>query len=108
MEPEKYHHTKQDRFWKSTFPNLAGFAPSGYFTPAGYLRRLRLSHLIFGDDVRFEGILEQPEGPSLVTSQRDIQPHPERLIPTEGEIGQLLEGMRFYQRGNTLWIREED
>lgn len=108
MEHFIYHHPAQDRFWKTTFPNLAGFGPSGYFTLAGYLRRLRLSNLIFGDDVHFEGILEQNEGPSIVTSQPFILPHPERFIPTQEEIAALLEGLGFYPRGTTLWIRQED
>ena len=108
MEQLHLSPRRTNRIWKTTFPNLAGFGPSGYFTPAGYLRRLRLSNLIFGDDVCFEGILEQDEGPSVVTSQTFIQPHPERFIPTEEEIASLLEGLGFYQRGSTLWIREED
>ena len=108
MEHFIYHHVEQDRFWKTTFPNLAGFGPSGYFTPAGYLRRLRLSNLIFGDDVRFEGVLEKKDGPSIATSQTYIQPHPERFIPTQEEIVRYPEKLGFYQRGSTLWIREED
>ena len=36
------------RVWKATFPGEAGFGQFGYYTPAGYLRRLRLSNRIFG------------------------------------------------------------
>ena len=108
MEVNVFLEPNTNRVWKTTLPNLAGFGPSGYFTPADYLRRLRLSNLIFGDDVRFEGVLQQKEGPSIVTSQRYILPHPERFIPTEEEIACSLEKLGFYQRGSTLWIREED
>ena len=54
-----YHDVVHGRFWKVTFPNTSGIGPSGFFTPAGYLNRLRLSNRIFGDDVRFEGILAE-------------------------------------------------
>lgn len=108
MEHFIYHHFEQARFWKTTFPNFAGFGPSGYPTPADYLRRLRLANTIFGDDIRFEGVLEQPEGYSLVTSQPFIQPHPERFIPTECELTDFLQSLGFHQQGSNRWFREED
>jgi hypothetical protein len=65
-------------------------ALSAISQPAGYLRRLRLSNIVFGDDVEFEGIWSRREGMSIVTSQSYIQPHPARFIPTEEEITALL------------------
>jgi hypothetical protein len=107
-EHEIYHAGSGARYWKSTFPGQSGFGPSGYFTPAGYLRRLRLSNLIFGDDVEFEGILKRPDGLSIVTSQSYIQPHPVRFIPTEDEIGGLLTRLGFHLDEDTgLWLRDD-
>jgi Serine/Threonine/Tyrosine Kinase found in polyvalent proteins len=96
------------RVWKSTFPGQSGFGHFGHFTPAGYLRRLRLSNLIFGDDVAFEGVLVRKEGPSLVTSQGYIQPHPGRFIPTEEEIAAFLRSLGFREAGSSmLWERDD-
>jgi hypothetical protein len=99
-------HPAQRRVWKATFPGQAGFGHFGYYTPAGYLRRLRLSNRIFGDDVQFEGIWKRPGGLSIVTSQPFIQPHPERFIPTKAEIRGLLHALGFkYNKSLTLWER---
>lgn len=92
--------------WKATFPGEAGFGQFGYYTPAGYLRRLRLSNRIFGDDVQFEGIWKRPGGLSIVTSQPFIQPRPVRFIPTEEEIHGLLHALGFvYNDSLMLWER---
>ncbi|MBX7208863.1 MAG: hypothetical protein K1X78_11155 [Verrucomicrobiaceae bacterium] len=107
-EVSVYHDEVQRRVWKSTFPGQSGFGQSGYFTPAGYLRRLRLSNLIFGDDVEFEGIWSRREGPSIVTSQSYIQPHPERFIPTEVEITGFLNALGFeYSETTMAWERDD-
>lgn len=96
------------RVWKATFPGQSGFGQFGYYTPAGYLRRLRLSNRIFGDDVEFEGIWSRKEGLSIVTSQSYIQPHPVRFIPTEAEIKGLLHSLGFaYDPGSMLWERSD-
>lgn len=95
QEHEIFHRPGDPRLWKVTFPNQTGFGPSGFFTPLGYLRRLRISNHIFGDDVEFEGILTRPEGLSIVTSQSYVLPHPGRSIPTEEEIAEFLTSLRF-------------
>ena len=82
--------------------------PFGYQTPAGYLRRLRLSNLIFGDDVAFEGVLGRGEELKLATSQSYIRPPPVRFIPTEGEIQALLADLGFgYAESAVLWCRDD-
>ena len=69
---------------------------------------MRLSNLIFGDDVTFEGILQRQEGLSIVTSQSYIQPHPTRFIPTETEIQGLLGGLGFvYDESAALWCQDD-
>ncbi len=84
QEHETYHAANALRFWKFTFPGQSGFGPFGYQTPAGYLHRLRLSNLIFGDDVAFEGILQRREGLSIVTSQNQDERHkvPSSSLPS--------------------------
>ena len=106
QEHEVFHAHGAARFWKSTFPGQSGFGPFGFYTPAGYLRRLRLSNRIFGDDVQFEGIWRRPEGLSIVTSQSYIQPHPLRFIPTDAEISSYLTGLGFsFDHATSLWDR---
>ena len=103
-----YLHPQDGRVWKATFPGEAGFGQFGYYTPAGYLRRLRLSNRIFGDDVQFEGIWKRPRGLSIVTSQPFIQPHPVRFIPTEEEIHGQLHRLGFtYNESLMLWERDD-
>ncbi|MCG8599318.1 MAG: hypothetical protein MI807_04165 [Verrucomicrobiales bacterium] len=109
MEHEIFHDEAGDRFWKSTFPEQAGFGPSGYTTPIGYLRRLRLSNLIFGDDVRFEGIWPRRDGPSIVTSQRYILPDPFEGVPTEEDVSKYMASLRFIWDEKQLgFYRKED
>ena len=95
------------RVWKVTLPGQSGVGPSGFFTPAGYLRRLRLSNLVFGDDVRFEGVLVRRAGTSLVTSQHYVQPHPGRFIPTRAEIAACLRRFGFRKVTESSWERDD-
>jgi hypothetical protein len=107
-EHEVFHAPNPVRYWKSTFPGQAGFGQFGYYTPAGYLRRLRLSNRIFGDDVAFEGMWSRSDGLSIVTSQSYIQPHPERFIPTEDEIHGFLHALGFrHDDSLMLWERDD-
>ena len=67
-----------------------------------------MSNIIFGDDVEFEGLWTRKEGPSIVTSQSYIHPHPVRFIPTEEEIAALLGGLGFTMSETTrLWERDD-
>ncbi len=103
-EHEVFHAPGALRYWKSTFPGQAGFGQFGYYTPAGYLRRLRLSNRIFGDDVAFGGTWKRKNGLSIVTSQRYIHPDTERFIPTEDEIAAYLSNLGFcYNEQLMLW-----
>ncbi len=95
MEHEVWHDKPGRRYWKATFPGQAGYGPFGFYTPAGYLRRMRLTNHVFGDDILFEGILSRRAGLSIVTSQPYIQPHPGRFIPTEEEVAECLSAIGF-------------
>ena len=107
MEHEVFFDGITNRFWKSTYPGQSGFGPSGYFTPAGYLRRLRYSNLIFNDDVSFEGILVREKLLSIVTSQKHIQTHPTRFIPSKEEIESYLRYLSFTPITETTWERKD-
>ena len=107
-EVSVYFDPRRARVWKATFPGQSGFGGFGYFTPAGYLRRLRLSNLVFADDVEFEGIWEHREGPRIVTSQQYIQPHPDRFIPTQNEISTFLSELGFrFSEETRFWERKD-
>ncbi len=109
MEHEVFHADDSKRFWKSTFPDQAGFGPAGYSTPIGYFRRLRLSNRVFGDDVRFEGIWKRPEGLSILTSQRYIFPDPETGMPTDAEISDWMQTLGFaWNNEHSGFIRKAD
>jgi hypothetical protein len=58
-----------------------------------YLRRLQLQVDLFGDDLRFEGIIEDPRGWRCVTSQRHI----DGLAPTLHEIDEGLVAFGFHR-----------
>lgn len=107
QEVEVFYDPVTDRVWKATYPNQSGKGPTGFFTVAGYLRRLRLSNLIFADDVRFEGVISNKEGISIVTSQHYVMPHPERFIPTQQEIETCMKSYGFEEETPTTWIRKD-
>ncbi|MEO0416467.1 MAG: hypothetical protein AAF226_16100 [Verrucomicrobiota bacterium] len=109
MEVECYLQEAHLRVWKATFPGQSGFGPAGYSTPFGYLRRLRLSNVIFGDDVQFEGIWPRKDGPSIVTSQTYILPDPLSGIPTEVEVETYMQSLKFnWSASDNGWKRERD
>ena len=62
-------------------------------TALPYLRRLQLQGDLFGDDLRFEGIIEDPRGWRCVTSQRHI----DGLAPTLHEIDEGLVAFGFHR-----------
>lgn len=86
---------------------MSGFGEFGYYTPAGYLRRLGLSNRIFDNDVDFDGIWQRRGGQSIVTSQSYILPHPVRFIPTHEEIEAFLQGLGL-SHNDTLMLWERD
>ncbi len=76
-EHEVFHDVVQSRFWKATFPNQAGCGPFGFFTPAGYLRRLRLTNRIFEDDgvLRVSGFARRASVSSLRRPMFSLTPN---------------------------------
>ncbi|RYD38199.1 MAG: hypothetical protein EOP87_02015 [Verrucomicrobiaceae bacterium] len=97
-------------WWKITHPGKAGvgaefdFEPLPPFQitrvfarellPSEYITRMILHNQEFGDDVRFEGFLDQPE-PSLIISQPDIEGTP----ATKEDMSHQMEAFGYQPLG---------
>jgi hypothetical protein len=64
-------------------------------TPSEYLDRAHTGNRIFNDDVRLEGIVQTPKGPSIVTSQPFIRGRDS----TPDEIDSYMRGKGFTRLG---------
>jgi hypothetical protein len=65
----------EPRVLKATWPDAFGFLPDGHVClPSEYLERLCLHNIVFGDDIRLEGIVEEEIGSCrIITSQPAIR-----------------------------------
>lgn len=91
------------RVVKMTSPGRGGYGITPYVkgvgeiahrpgTPAEYLDRLALQNTLFGDDIRYEGIVRDARGePQIVTSQPMVKGD----RPVAAEIARYMEGMGF-------------
>lgn len=101
-----FRDTVAKRVVKVTYAGKAGSDPLEPPLPSEYLERLRLQNLVFEDDVRLEGIIENRAGVSIVTSQPFV-PYGKPPHPTEREIETFLNGLGFfYQSG--AYFRKRD
>lgn len=97
------------RVVKLTYPNCFGHLPDGTeASPVGYLQRLLLQNQVFGDDIRFEGLLEPtPWTFRVVTSQPAVRGRPAQV----DEIQDFFT-MHGFQRvlwlGKWVWFRPDD
>jgi hypothetical protein len=95
------------RVFKATFPNRFGLSLSGQANPLEYFERLRLANEVFGDDIRFEGLVQRRDKIQVLTSQPLIEgPH-----PSSQAVADHLEGMGFRQVDidrTPVWYRPED
>jgi serine/threonin/tyrosin kinase-like protein len=64
-------------------------------TPLEYLRRLGWHNLLFGDDIRVEGIAYEEEQLEVITSQPWITAHRTAPNPTQQEISAYLSELNF-------------
>ena len=69
--------------------------------PAEYLERWELHNELLGDDAKFEGILQTPQGPAIVMSQTYV----EGTLPGEKEIKTALEKQGWHPTGDGHWQR---
>ena len=97
------------RVWKATFGNCFGTIPNGSLaTPALYLERLILQNLVFGDDIRLEGIQEHPVGViSVITSQSAVKGKPGDMSAIHDYF--LACGfVHLSWNGKPVWFRPSD
>lgn len=78
----------------------------GHALPLQYLDRLLLANEVFGDLIRLRSVVETPEGPSLETTQPDI----EGGVPAMETIGRFMRGLGFTHvpDAGPTWYRPED
>ncbi|MFN0080709.1 MAG: hypothetical protein ACKVY0_29930 [Prosthecobacter sp.] len=106
-----YESSEADnRFFKVTHPGQAGLCLATKMiggdlhvaqtsaTPIDYLRRFICVNQIFGDQVRFEGMIDGDQ-PSLVISQ----PKLEGTLPEAMAINEMLKGIGFQRTDLLMW-----
>ena len=104
-----------DRIFKVTHPGQAGLCLTTKIiggepqvaqtsaTPLDYLRRFILVNEVFGDAVRFEGVIDG-DLPSMVISQ----PKLEGTLPEAPAINAELKQLGFHRTDLLMWYRPED
>ena len=89
------HLATTTRVLKLTLPPAFG-AQSGALD---YLTNLEAVNHLFGDDIRFHGVLETATGPSLVSSQ----PYIAGTVPTAAEVATWFESNGYHSTGHNRW-----
>ncbi|HSP42223.1 MAG TPA: NAD-dependent DNA ligase LigA [Luteolibacter sp.] len=94
-----FHLNETGRVIKLTIPPGFG-AQSGVLA---YLANLDVANRLFGDDIRFHGVLETIKGPALVTSQ----PFLVGTQPTAGDVISWFEANGYKSIGHNHWKHPE-
>ena len=89
------HLATTTRVLKLTLPPTFG-AQSGALA---YLANMEAVNRLFGDDIRFHGVLKTASGPSLVTSQ----PYIAGTVPTPEEVATWFEANGYHSTGHNRW-----
>lgn len=92
-----FHDAKRGRATKVTYPNCYGHSAHAEgcgATPLEYLRRLSWHNILFGDDIRIEGVIYDEDQLEVVTSQPWIYSG-NRPVPTQGQIDDYFAGVGF-------------
>ncbi|MCX6878816.1 MAG: NAD-dependent DNA ligase LigA [Verrucomicrobia bacterium] len=89
-----FHLEKPGRVVKFTIPPNFG-AQGGI----AYLKNIDFSNRLFGDDIRFHGILNTDQGPAFVISQ----PFVKGTVPTLGEVASWFESNGYHPTGHNRW-----
>jgi DNA ligase (NAD+) len=89
---------KLPRIIKFTLPPNFGAQGS-----IGYLTNIGASNRLFGDDIRFHGILETDKGPAFVISQ----PFVAGTVPSIEEVASWFEAQGYHSTGHNRWKNDE-
>jgi DNA ligase (NAD+) len=90
-----YHLAGTRRVLKLTIPPAFGAQSAAQ----AYLANLSAANRLFGDDIRFHGVLETANGPSLVTSQ----PFVDGTQPTPSEVADWFMRNGYHPTGHNRW-----
>jgi hypothetical protein len=89
---------------KATHANRFGHSADGVqksATPLEYLRRLGWHNVLFGDEIRIEGIACDEEQMEVVTTQPWINVHRDSPHPTRAEIDAFFANLQFHKAALT-------
>ena len=89
-----FHIEKTARVIKFTLPPCFGAQGS-----IAYLKNIVASNRLFGDDIRFHGILKTDKGPAFVISQ----PYVHGSQPDPGEVSAWFESNGYESTGHNRW-----
>ncbi len=117
-EHQGFFDQTSNRWFKITLAGKAGFVldvrqavagvsgslESRLATPVEYLERIRLANEKFGDDIRFLGVIDAPDGWRLVTSQS----HLTGTAPTQHEVKQFFRWRKFRAVNEKTYYRAVD
>ena len=93
-----FHDLERALAVKATHVNRFGHSVYGegaQATPVEYLRRLGWHNLLFGDDIRIEGVAFDEEQIQVFTSQPWITAHREFPLPAQTEIDEFFAQIGF-------------
>jgi DNA ligase (NAD+) len=93
-----FHIEKLARVIKFTLPPNFGAQGS-----IAYLKNIGASNRLFGDDIRFHGILKTDKGPAFVISQ----PYVDGTEPERNEVSAWFESNGYQSTGHNRWKHSE-
>ena len=94
-----FHVPQTNRVLKLTIPPAFGAQGSA----ADYLANIGAANRMFGDDIRFHGVLETANGPALVVSQ----PFVDGAVPSSNEVDDWFSLAGFRSVGHNRWKNDE-
>lgn len=97
-EHSVYHDSERRVAVKATHVNRFGHSTIAEGVPATlleYLDRLAWQNLLFGDDIRIEGVASDEEQIEIITTQPWIVVHPDVPTATQREIDDYFEALGF-------------
>lgn len=124
VEHDVFHSPETGRWVKFTLPGkggkMIGVEPAGAGLPGRlvtadappfvYLRRLTLANSRLGDDLWLHGVVDDPAGPRLVVSQRDIGGEPAAYETIALHFGRhgfgAINPKTFYHGGENLLVSD--